>query len=85
MGDEGDGVGFQYRKRVRLGKNAWLNLSKSGVSSSFRMGPVTFNSRGRKSVRLGNGLSYRSSGSGCAVMAVGVLVAGVVAVVALVL
>lgn len=78
-------MGFQYRKRVRLGKNAWLNLSKSGVSSSFRVGPMTFNSRGRKSIRLGNGMSYRTSGSGCAVMACGLLLVGVVlAVVALV-
>lgn len=75
-------MGFQYRKRVRLGKNSWLNLSKSGVSGSFRAGPVTFNSRGRKSVRLGNGLSYRSSGGGCAVMACGLLLAGAAAAVA---
>lgn len=56
-------MGFQYRKRIRTGRNSWLNLSKRGVSGSVRMGPVTFNSRGRSSVRLGRGLSYRS---GCA-------------------
>ena len=75
-------MGFQYRKRVRLGKNSWLNLSKSGVSGSFRVGPATFNSRGRKSIRLGNGMSYRTSGSGCAVMACGLVLVGLVAVVA---
>lgn len=61
-------MGFRYQKRVRTGKNSWLNISKSGVSGSGRVGPFTFNSRGRGSVRLGNGLSYRTSGSGCAGM-----------------
>jgi hypothetical protein len=59
-------MGFRYQKRVRTGKNSWLNISKSGVSGSGRVGPFTFNSRGRGSVRLGNGLSYRTGGSGCA-------------------
>jgi hypothetical protein len=61
-------MGFRYQKRVRTGKNSWLNISKSGVSGSAKVGPMTFNSRGRKSIRLGNGLSYRKSGSGCAGM-----------------
>ncbi len=54
---------WSYRKRVRTGKNSWINLSKRGASGSVRAGPLTFNSRGRTSVRLGRGLSYRS---GCA-------------------
>ena len=54
---------FNYRKRMRVGKNSWINLSKRGASGSMRAGPFTFNSRGRTSVRLGRGLSYRS---GCA-------------------
>ncbi len=61
-------MGFRYQKRVRTGKNSWLNISKSGVSGSGRVGRFTFNSRGRGSVRLGNGLSYRTGGSGCAGM-----------------
>lgn len=61
-------MGFRYQKRVRTGKNSWLNISKSGVSGSGRVGPFTFNSRGRGSIRLGNGLSYRTSGGGCAGM-----------------
>ncbi len=56
-------MGWVYRRRIRLGKSAWLNLSKRGVSESVRVGPVTFNSRGRRSVRVAKGLSYRS---GCA-------------------
>ena len=60
-------MGFYYRKRARVGKNTWLNVSKRGLSVSERVGPFTFNSRGRTSVRLGNGLSYRG---GCAVLLV---------------
>ncbi len=52
-------MGFYYRKRARVGKNTWLNVSKRGLSVSQRVGPFTFNSRGRTSVRLGNGLGYR--------------------------
>ena len=61
-------MGFRYQKRVRTGKNSWLNISKSGVSGSAKVGPVTINSRGRGSIRLGNGLSYRMGSSGCAGM-----------------
>lgn len=61
-------MGFRYQKRIRTGKNSWLNLSKRGVSGSARVGPFTLNSRGRGSIRLGNGLSYRMGGSGCAGM-----------------
>lgn len=62
-------MGFVYRKRIRTGKRSWLNVSKRGVSGSVRLGPLTLNSRGRSSLRLGRGLSYRG---GCAtVVAVG--------------
>ncbi|MBU6314942.1 MAG: DUF4236 domain-containing protein [Acidobacteria bacterium] len=56
-------MGFYIRKRVRVGKNTFLNLSKRGASVSQRFGPFTVNSRGRTNVRLGNGLGYRG---GCA-------------------
>ena len=61
------GVGFSYRKRVRTGRNSWINLSKSGPSVTFRKGPFSVNSRGRVTTRLAPGLSYRG---GCAVMLV---------------
>jgi hypothetical protein len=60
-------VGFSYRKRIRTGKRSWLNISKSGISGSGRLGPFTINSRGRTSIRLGKGLSYRG---GCATVIV---------------
>jgi hypothetical protein len=50
-------MGLIFRKRRRLGPNSWLNLSKSGVSGSTRIGRLTLNSRGGGSVRLGKGLS----------------------------
>lgn len=52
-------MGFSYRKRPKLNKRSYLNVSKKGVSISTRIGPVTLNSRGRGSIRLGNGISYR--------------------------
>lgn len=57
-------MGFYFRKRVRLGKGQWLNLSKRGVSFSKRIGRFTFNSRGRANVRIGKGIGYRG---GCLV------------------
>ena len=57
-------MGFYIRKRVRLGKGSWLNISKRGVSASQRIGPLTVNSRGRTSLRLGKGVGYRG---GCLV------------------
>ena len=58
-------MGFSYRKSVRAGKGRRVNLSKSGASVSQSVGPVTVNSRGRFSIRLGRGLSYRG---GCALV-----------------
>lgn len=52
-------MGFVFRKRKSLGRNAWVNLSKSGASVSKRAGRVTVSSRGRGSVRLFKGLSFR--------------------------
>ena len=60
-------MGFSYRKRIRTGKRSWLNISKIGISGSGRLGPFTVNSRGRTSLRLGKGLSYRG---GCATVIV---------------
>jgi len=55
-----DHMGLIFRRRVRLGRRGWLNLSRRGVSASSRIGPLTVNSRGRWSLRLGRGLSWRN-------------------------
>lgn len=52
-------MGLNYRKIIKTGKDSWLNVSKSGVSGSKRIGPVTINSRGGISVKLPGGLNYR--------------------------
>lgn len=52
-------MGFYFRKRLRVGKNTFVNLSKRGPSISQRFGPFTVNSRGRTNVRLGPGIGYR--------------------------
>jgi hypothetical protein len=52
-------MGFSYRRRIPLGKHLGLNISTRGVTVSERIGRVTVSSRGRMSVRLGHGLSYR--------------------------
>ncbi|MFM8530854.1 MAG: DUF4236 domain-containing protein [Ilumatobacteraceae bacterium] len=66
-------MGFYFRRRTRLGKGSWLNFSKSGISASKRVGPFTFNSRGRTSVRLGKGVGYRGGCATVLVLAVGSL------------
>lgn len=52
-------MGFTFSRRKKLGRSTALNLSKSGASVSKKKGPVTVNSRGRGSVRLGKGLGFR--------------------------
>jgi hypothetical protein len=52
-------MGLIYRKTKRVGRNSRLNISKSGVSATTRLGPFTMNSRGRMTIRLGRGLSWR--------------------------
>jgi hypothetical protein len=52
-------MGITYRRRVRTGRNSWLNVSSRGASTSRRVGRVTLSSRGGVRVRLGKGLSWR--------------------------
>jgi len=52
-------MGLVLNKRLRLSRNSSLNLSNSGASLSQRIGRVTINSRGRGSLRLLKGLSWR--------------------------
>ncbi len=49
-----------FRRRLRLSRNNWLNVSKSGASVSHKVGPVGISSNGRVSIRLPiRGLSLR--------------------------
>ena len=51
-------MGFRYRKSVKICKGVKLNFSKSGVSTSIKVGNVTHNTKRGTTVNLGNGLSY---------------------------
>jgi len=57
-------MGFRFRKRLRIFKGAWINLSKSGASLSVgrRGAVVNISQKGhQESVGLpGSGLSYRN-------------------------
>ena len=76
-------MGFIYRKRINLGKGFGLNLSKSGISSSFRTTGGTDGSKGY-SVRTGiPGLYHRGTykKGGCAsVILLLVIIASTVAI-----
>lgn len=51
--------GLVIRRSKRVGRNGRVHLSKSGLSYSHKIGPLTLNTRGRGSVRLGRGISWR--------------------------
>jgi hypothetical protein len=48
-----------FRRRVRLDDNTHANISGHGVSISKRRGRVTVSSKGRVSVRVLRGLSFK--------------------------
>jgi hypothetical protein len=53
-------MGLQYRKRIPLGRNVWVNWSLGWPSISARVGRVVFNTkRGFSSVRLGKGFTWQ--------------------------
>ena len=52
-------MGVVFYRRKRLGRSTFLNLSRSGASVSKRVGRLSLSSRGRGSIRLGKGLSWR--------------------------
>jgi hypothetical protein len=52
-------MGLVFGKRIRLGGNETVNLSKGAASVAKRVGRVTVNSRGRGSIRILPGLSVR--------------------------
>ena len=51
-------MGLRVRKSIKLGKHVKLNVSKSGVSTSVKVGNVTHNSKRGTTVNLGHGVSY---------------------------
>jgi hypothetical protein len=51
-----------WRRRVPLGRDAWLNLGRRGVSASRRAVRLTISSTGRISVRIARGVYWTLSG-----------------------
>ena len=52
-------MGLRFRKRIKILPGVFINLSKSGVSTSVKIGPINWNSRtGRQSINLPGGFSY---------------------------
>lgn len=54
-------MGISYRKRIKIGNSTFLNVSKSGISVSQKIGKITINSKGTTTINFGNGLIYRTS------------------------
>lgn len=54
-------MGLSFRKTINLGKHVKVNLSKTGVSASVKVGNVTYNTKRGISANLGNGVIYRSN------------------------
>ena len=46
-------MGFSFRKRIKIGDNTFLNISKKGISLSQKVGRTTINSRETVNVNLG--------------------------------
>jgi hypothetical protein len=57
-------MGLRIRKKIKLFPGVSLNLSKSGISASVKVGPVSWNSRRQNtSINLPGPLSYQSGAS----------------------
>jgi hypothetical protein len=87
-------MGWRVRRSIRVGKGYRINLSKRGISTSTKLGPVTINSRRGTTIRVAKGLSYHvdqgqrqaapsAPGRGCLGTALLIVVIAVVALVVL--
>lgn len=52
-------MGLTFSRRKRIDANTTANISKRGVSLTRKAGPISVNSRGKVSIRLGKGFSFR--------------------------
>lgn len=53
-------MGFSFSRRKKILPGLTMNVSKSGVSFTGKAGPLSANTRGRKSMNLGKGLRWAS-------------------------
>lgn len=52
-------MGLRIQRKVKVGKKSHINISNSGASASVKIGRVTLNSRGRNSIRIAKGISFK--------------------------
>lgn len=58
-------MSLRIQRRVKTSKNSHINISNSGVSMSARigkprkLGTVTINSRGKNSIYIAKGISFK--------------------------
>lgn len=55
-------MGLIINRRKRINDNLTLTLGNTGPGAVFRLGPVSVSTRGRVTLHLGKGLSYRIFG-----------------------
>lgn len=55
-------MGLRFNKRIKIAKGIHVNVGKKGISTSVKVGNVTYNSRGRVTASIpGTGISYSKS------------------------
>ena len=50
-----------FRKRIPMGNGMYMNVSKSGISFSQKIGDTTINSKGQVTHNLGGGVIIRDN------------------------
>ena len=50
---------LQFRKRIKLNKFLTMNISNKKISFTKHLGKLTISPNGQKSIKLGNGFSYK--------------------------
>ncbi len=55
-------MAFKMNRRIKIVKGVTLNVSKSGISTSAKVGRVTVNSRRGATVNVAKGVSYNVGG-----------------------
>ena len=54
-------MGRNYHGRKKIDNDTIMNISKSGISISKKIGNITVNSRGGVTINLGNGIIIRQN------------------------
>jgi len=79
-------MGFRFQKRINIGKGLGLNVSKSGITPSYRTKKGSVSTKGY-SIRTGvSGLTYRKTfskakNSGCLFLLVFIFLTGISSIV----